>query len=118
MGKFINPFTDWGFKHIFGREVDKDILIEFLNDLLAGEHVITDLRIMNNEQMPETALERKVIFDIHCETSNGERIIIEMQNREQPYFKDRTLYYLARSVVDQGIKGYGTINWRPYTSFS
>ena len=43
MGKFINPFTDWGFKHIFGREVDKDILIEFLNDLLAGEHVITDL---------------------------------------------------------------------------
>ena len=59
MGKFINPFTDWGFKHIFGREVDKDILIEFLNDLLAGEHVITDLRIMNNEQMPETALERK-----------------------------------------------------------
>ena len=52
MGKFINPFTDWGFKHIFGREVDKDILIEFLNDLLAGEHVITDLRIMNNEQMP------------------------------------------------------------------
>ena len=55
--------------------------------------------------MPETALERKVIFDIHCETSNGERIIIEMQNREQPYFKDRTLYYLARSVVDQGIKG-------------
>ena len=105
MGKFINPLTDWGFKHIFGREVDKDILIEFLNDLLAGEHVITDLRIMNNEQMPETALERKVIFDIHCETSNGERIIIEMQNREQPYFKDRTLYYLARSVVDQGIKG-------------
>ena len=33
MGKFINPFTDFGFKHIFGREMDKDILIEFLNDL-------------------------------------------------------------------------------------
>ena len=27
MGKFINPFTDFGFKHIFGREMDKDILI-------------------------------------------------------------------------------------------
>ena len=36
MGKFINPFTDFGFKHIFGREMDKDILIEFLNDLLEG----------------------------------------------------------------------------------
>ena len=55
MGKFINPFTDFGFKHIFGREMDKDILIEFLNDLLEGEHTIKDLRIMNNERLPETS---------------------------------------------------------------
>ena len=86
MGKFINPFTDFGFKHIFGREMDKDILIEFLNDLLKGEHTIMDLRIMNNERLPETEQGRKVIFDIHCETDKGERIIIEMQNREQPRF--------------------------------
>ena len=59
MGKFINPFTDFGFKHIFGREMDKDILIEFLNDLLEGEHTITDLRIMNNERLPETEQGRK-----------------------------------------------------------
>ena len=50
MGKFINPFPDFGFQHIFGREMNKDILIEFLNDLLKGEHTIMDLRIMNNEQ--------------------------------------------------------------------
>ena len=53
MGAFINPFTDWGFKHIFGREVSKDILIEFLNDLLQGERVIKDLRFLNNEGQPE-----------------------------------------------------------------
>ena len=100
MGKFINPFTDFGFKHIFGREMDKDILIEFLNDLLEGEYTI-----MNNERLPETEQGRKVIFDIHCETDKGERIIIEMQNREQPHFKDRALYYLSHSVVEQGIKG-------------
>ena len=105
MGKFINLFTDFGFKHIFGREMDKDILIEFLNDLLEGEHTITELRIMNNERLPETEQGRKVIFDIHCETDKGERIIIEMQNREQPNFKDRALYYLSHSVVEQGIKG-------------
>jgi len=105
MGKFINPFTDFGFKHIFGREMDKEILIEFLNDLLEGEHTIKDLRIMNNERLAETEQGRKVIFDIHCETDKGERIIIEMQNREQPHFKDRALYYLSHSVVEQGIKG-------------
>ena len=38
MGKFINPFSDWGFKLIFGQEITKDLLISFLNDLLKGEH--------------------------------------------------------------------------------
>ena len=37
MGKFINPFTDWGFKHIFGRDISKDLLIDFLNGLFAGK---------------------------------------------------------------------------------
>lgn len=32
MAKFINPFTDWGFKTIFGQEINKDLLISFLND--------------------------------------------------------------------------------------
>ena len=64
MGAFINPFTDWGFKYIFGREESKDVLIEFLNDLLQGEQVITDVRYMNNERIPEQMEMRKVIYDI------------------------------------------------------
>ena len=49
MGRFINPFTDWGFKRIFGQEINKDLLIQFLNDLLVGERHITDLRFMDKE---------------------------------------------------------------------
>ena len=105
MSRFINPFTDWGFKFIFGREVEKAILIDFLNDLLSGEHVITDLTFMNTEQIPARQKERKAIYDIHCETVTGERIIVEMQNREQPYFRDRGLYYLSRAVVRQAPQG-------------
>ena len=56
MSKFINPFTDYGFKLIFGREVSKNLLIEFLNDLLEGERVITDLTFLNNEQLPNISL--------------------------------------------------------------
>ena len=37
MGKYINPFTDWGLKRLFGQEFSKDLLISFLNDLLVGE---------------------------------------------------------------------------------
>ncbi len=31
--KYINPFTDFGFKKIFGEETNKDLLIDFLNEL-------------------------------------------------------------------------------------
>lgn len=29
--RVINPFTDWGFKHVFGREENKELLMGFLN---------------------------------------------------------------------------------------
>ena len=105
MGVFINPFTDWGFKHIFGREESKDVLIEFLNDLLQGERVITDVRFLNNEQQSEQFEGRKVIYDIFCETDTGEHLIIEMQNRWQEHFKDRGLYYMSQAVVQQAVTG-------------
>lgn len=40
-------------KKIFGQEISKDLLIDFLNDLLKGERVITDLTFLNNKQLPQ-----------------------------------------------------------------
>ena len=34
MSKYINLFTDFGFKKVFGEEPNKDLLISFLNTLL------------------------------------------------------------------------------------
>ena len=76
MSKFINPFTDYGFKLIFGREVSKDLLIEFLNDLLEGERVITDLQFLNNEQLPLYPEGRGIIYDVCKATSKNARFII------------------------------------------
>lgn len=47
MGTFINPFSDFGFKKIFGQEVSKDILIDFLNCLLKGERHISDIEFLD-----------------------------------------------------------------------
>ena len=104
MGVFIHPLTDWGFKRIFG---DKELLIDFLNSLLEGERVITDLSYLNTEAQPVESDGRKTVYDLYCETDTGEYIIVEMQNRRQTCFKDRALYYMAKSVVKQEIKG----NW-------
>ena len=105
MAKFINPFTDWGFKHIFGREISKGLLISFLNDLFAGEFRIADLKFNNNERQGLTKDGRGVVFDIFCTTDEGKNIIVEMQNRAQEHFIDRALYYTSRAIVEQGKKG-------------
>ena len=102
MEVFIDPSTDFGFKRIFG---DKELMINFLNSLLEGERVITDLRYMNNEQTPKQKDERKVIYDLYCTTDTGEFIIVEMQKRRQEHFKDRALYYSARAICEQGDTG-------------
>ena len=46
MTHFVNPFTDIGFKIIFGQPASKELLITLLNELLAGEHHIEDLTFM------------------------------------------------------------------------
>lgn len=108
MARFINPYSDYGFKLIFGREISKDLLIDFLNDLLVGERVILDLTFLNTEQSREYPESRGIIYDIYCTTDTGEKIIVEMQNRSQPNFRDRGLYYLSNAIVSQGLVGS---NW-------
>lgn len=49
MAKYINPFTDWGFKRLFGQEFSKDLLISFLNDLLDGELQVKDVVFKDKE---------------------------------------------------------------------
>ena len=105
MARYINPFSDWSFKRIFGQEYSKDLLIEFLNQLLLGEQHITDVKFKDKEMLPETKDQRGIIYDVFCETDTGEHIIVEMQNRSQSYFIDRSLYYASKTIVDQGIKG-------------
>ena len=119
MGKFINPFTDFGFHRIFGQEVHKELLIDFLNQLFFGEHDIEDITFLNPIQTPETLDDRGIVFDVHCKDSNGNLFVVEMQTGAQPYFHDRGLYYLARASVTKDKKGRtGNSRYNPYTGYS
>ena len=101
MGKFVNPFTDIGFKIIFGQPASKPFLITLLNELLAGEHRIEDLVFLDKEDHAEHVRDKGIIYDLYCRTSTGEYIIVEMQNRKHLNFVDRTLYYMCRAVSRQ-----------------
>ncbi|MBP3519370.1 MAG: Rpn family recombination-promoting nuclease/putative transposase [Parabacteroides sp.] len=101
MGKFVNPFTDIGFKVIFGSEPSKDMLIFFLNGLLEGEYEVTDLTFLDKEDHGGNVNDRGIVYDIYCRTSDGKYIIVEMQNRWHSHFLDRTLYYVCRGISRQ-----------------
>jgi len=103
--KYINPYTDFGFKRLFGVDANKDLLIDFLNQLLPAKHQIKDLTFKNVENTPDLPEERKAIFDIHCESITGERFIVEMQKAKIKYFKDRAVFYITFPVREQANKG-------------
>ena len=105
MSAFVNPFTDFGFKRIFGQEDHKKLLIGFLNALFEGEFVVKDLAYRDKEQLGETMYDRSVIYDVYCTLEDGSRVIVEMQNKKEVNFDDRALYYAAKSLVAQGKKG-------------
>lgn len=84
--KYINPFTDYGFKKLFGEEPNKDLLLDFLNELLKEEQgQITDLTYLKNEHLGKTETDRKAIFDLYCENEKGEKFIVELQKSKQNF---------------------------------
>lgn len=105
--KYVNPFTDFGFKKIFGEEASKPLLIDFLNALLPHQNKIVDLSFKNSEQLGQIEADRKAIYDIYCESEKGEKFIVELQKAKQNYFKERTIYYSTFPIREQAEKG----NW-------
>ncbi len=105
MARFIDPRVDWAFKRIFGSEDTKECLITFLNGLFEDELVIKDVTFAKTEKLGLRPDDRGVVFDVYCVTNEGKHIIVEMQKKEQEYFADRALYYTARAIVQQGVRG-------------
>lgn len=101
--RYVNPYTDFGFKKLFGTEINKDLLISFINSLLHGKEVVKDLTYLNTEHLGTGEADRKAVFDVYCENENGEKILVEMQRGEQQFFKDRTLFYTTFPIREQQV---------------
>ena len=112
MPRYINPYTDFGFKRLFGTEPNKAILMAFLNALFEQalepgfeKHVIKDLNYLPGEHLGILETDRRAVFDVYCETEAGKKIIVEMQNSYQQFYKDRSIYYASIPIHEQGLKG-------------
>jgi predicted transposase/invertase (TIGR01784 family) len=103
--RYINFYTDFAFKKLFGSEVNKELLISFLNALFDGREVVKDLQYLNVEHLGMVESDRRAVFDVYCENELGEKFIVEMQNGSQQFFRDRSVYYSTFAIQEQAKKG-------------
>ena len=104
IGKYVDLLNDRGFKHVFGKDSNKDILIAFLNEVIPDRKII-DLEHIRNEQEPQGTDNKKSIFDLYCKTDNGDSIVVELQKESQKDFIERSIYYSSFPIQNQVEKG-------------
>ena len=104
----MNLQTDYAFKRIFGSEKYKNVAIRFLNILFENEFNIRDIHFMNKELLRSDSEGKSIVYDVYCtnKEGRGEHFIIEMQNNYKPYWKNRTLFYIASAITGQGRRGW------------
>ena len=103
-GKYVDLLNDRGFKHVFGKDSNKDILIAFLNEVIRDRKII-DLEHIRNEQEPQDLGNKKSVFDLYCKTDTGNSIVVELQKESQEDFVDRSIYYSSFPIQNQVEKG-------------
>jgi predicted transposase/invertase (TIGR01784 family) len=105
--RYINPYTDFGFKKLFGTEMNKELLVSFLNALLSKSQpkkVISDIHYLPTEHFGQFG-NRRAILDVLCDSDNGSQFIVEMQNVYQQFYKDRSVFYATFPIQDQARMG-------------
>ena len=99
----LDPKNDIAFKGIFGREENKDIVIDFLNDMVVfgDREKIVDVRFLPTIQSPEVAALKASIVDVMCIDTHGQQYIVEMQVARTQGFEKRAQYYAAKAYISQ-----------------
>ena len=100
--RYVNFYTDFAFKKLFGTEANKDLLLSFLNSRFEGKEQFLDITYLNTEHLGVSADERKAVFDVYCENEKGEKILIEMQHGEESLRNFRDWYSVIRTAEKKG----------------
>ena len=97
--RYIIPTSDWGFKRLFGTEMNKKLLIGLLNRII-DDREIESVTYLDNEPLLPMKQARDLRFDIYCKCKDGSRVIVEMQNYARPSFLDRAQVYTSASILE------------------
>jgi predicted transposase/invertase (TIGR01784 family) len=103
MKELLDPRNDFVFKRIFGSEDNRDVLLAFLNCVLAaGEGpLLTEVEVQNPYTDKDSPSDKQSIFDIWAKASDGSLIDVEMQLFNKYDIEKRTLYYWSKRYSSQ-----------------
>lgn len=84
---YFRPTSDVGFHKIFCTEGNDELVIQLLNAVIDDKTILSFERL---DPVHTVNTETYCTFDIYCKCDDGERIIVECQNRSfelQPLFR-------------------------------
>ena len=69
----IDPKVDYAFKHLFGRDTTRPLLIDLLNQVLnlSADHLIRDVELLNPFNPKESLDDKLSILDIKAKDGAG-----------------------------------------------
>ena len=94
----LSALNDLVFKFIFGTEVRKELLREFVNIVLArvGLPLAAELTLRNPFNLKQTQTDKESILDIGATDETGRMFDIEVQLSSQRSYGSRALCYWSR----------------------
>ena len=99
----IDPKVDYAFKHVFGRDSTRPILIDVLDKVLkptANCH-IKEVELLNPFNPKEALTDKLSILDIKARDQSGRQFNIEMQMFALKSYPKRIAYYATRLYQQQ-----------------
>ena len=98
--RYADLLNDEVFKLVFGQESSKDVMIEFLNQVIPDRHIV-DLDFMDKEMKSLEPGRKNSVYDMFCKTGDGSRVVVEVQRRKQPAYVERSIYYSTFQIRNQ-----------------
>ena len=110
--KYADLLDDEAFKLVFGQESTKDVMIEFLNQVITDKTIV-DVDFIDKEMHPYDRDKKTSVYDLFCKTDDGSRIIVELQKRKQDSYAERMLYYSMHQILKQVEAGADNFDFYP-----
>ncbi|UTC62293.1 PD-(D/E)XK nuclease family transposase [Treponema sp. OMZ 792] len=93
--------NDYAFKRVFGVEENKDILQDFLECILdIPPETIAGLELLDKEFHRDSITDKTGVLDVKLRLKNNTIIDIEIQNRWNSEFAQRTIFYWAKMYTE------------------